>query len=708
MEQKRFGTFEAVFTPTILSILGVIMYLRLGWIVGQVGLYGALIIVVSSNIITLLTGLSIASITTNIRIGTGGAYSIISKSLGLEVGGAIGMPLYLSQAISVAFYITGFTECWVFIFPQHNFILVSIITWVVLLLISYNSAKLAFRLQYAVLLCIFLSLISIFLGKSYLSSSTVLLKGLHEVGFWNAFAIFFPAVTGILAGVSMSGELKEPQRSIPVGTLSAIIVSFVVYLALAFWYSVDASASELAGNTSIILGICRWRILVIAGIMGATLSSALSMFVASPRTLLALGKHKLIPFSSSFNHINKKGEPSVAILFTALLALVTISMGTLNTIAVILTMFFLITYGTLNISVFIEKIIGITSFRPSFRIPVIFSLLGGIGCFYAMFLINQVFSFTAIAVTVIIYIFLVRRQSRRQWPDVRKGFFLFIAEQAIKIASRLPYHPKIWKPNLLIPVDEAKDWVGNLELIKNITLPRGRVNFFCVNEGSAVDTNKHQAKDKDMAILLKPLEEEGLIVTASVIDADNFFSAAGTVMQALSGEALAPNLLFMKIGSDSQKDRNVKGLIEKAVSTNLGIILLRFHPKVGFGQNENINLWIRRGSPNINLAILIGLQLERNWEGNLRILQAVEDESQKPQALEYLNKLKRIMRLSKETEASVLVAPYEESLSCAPLAGINIFGIPLNYDIGLMRKVSEKINTSVLFLRDSKQEDALV
>ncbi|MFH0877258.1 MAG: amino acid permease, partial [Candidatus Omnitrophota bacterium] len=427
METKRFGTLEGVFTPTVLSILGVVMYLRLGWVVGQVGLARALGIIVASNIITLCTGLSVASITTNIRIGTGGAYSIISKSLGLEAGGAIGIPLYLSQAISVAFYIAGFTECWIAVFPHHNFILVAIATWAALLCISYLSAKFAFRLQFLIMGVIALSLVSALMGPKIAGQTLHFWQGVGQYNFWAVFAIFFPAVTGILAGVSMSGELKNPERSIPLGALSAILVTFVIYMALAFWFALVASPQDLAGNTSIMIDLGRWRSLVVAGIMGATLSSALSMFVASPRVLLALGKHRAIPFSSSFSHMNARGEPTPAILLTALISLLTLLLGTLNTIASILTIFFLITYGTLNISVFIEKITGIVSFRPTFKIPVIVSLIGGVGCVYVMFLINQFFSFIAIAVTVLIYVVLVRSRMRESLPDVRRGLFVFMA-----------------------------------------------------------------------------------------------------------------------------------------------------------------------------------------------------------------------------------------------------------------------------------------
>lgn len=476
MSEKRFGTFEGVFTPTFLSILGIIMYLRLGWVVGNVGLRNALIIVTISNLITLFTCLSVASITTNMRIGAGGAYSIISKSLGLEVGGAIGIPLYIAQAVSVAFYITGFSECWVSVFPGHIFIFVSLITWLLLLVISYTSARLAFRLQYAIIAIVVLSLVSFFLGKGSSADTGLFRAGVGTVDFWRVFAVFFPAVTGILAGLSMSGELKKPERNIPLGILSAVGISFVIYIALSFRFAYAASSQDLVNNTSIIIELGRWRFMIVAGIMGATLSSALSMFVASPRTLLALGKYRAIPLSSHFAQVNKRSEPTTAILVTALLSLCTIAIGTLDKIAGFLTMFFLITYGMLNFSVFIEKLIGIPSFRPRFKISWIFPLLGGIGCVFAMFLINAFFSTIAIVIIITVYTILIQRQLRENWPDVRKGFFIYIAEQAIKIASNLPYHPKIWKPNLLIPVSEPRNWVGILELIRAIAAPSGRVN----------------------------------------------------------------------------------------------------------------------------------------------------------------------------------------------------------------------------------------
>lgn len=710
---KRFSTFEGVFTPTFLSILGVVMYLRLGWVVGQVGLMGALVIIGLSNMVTLLTGLSISSITTNVRIGAGGAYALISKSLGLEVGGAIGIPLYLSQAISVAFYITGFTECWVWVFPQHNFILVSLILWLALLIISYLSAKLAFRLQYVVMVVIGLSLVSVFSKVHVPSQGIDLWHGMREVPFWGVFAIFFPAVTGILAGVSMSGELTEPERSIPRGALSAIVITAVIYFFLAVWFSRVGASSELVSNTTIIIDKARWKSFVIAGIMGATLSSALSMLVAAPRTLFALSRHRIVPLARFFNHMSPKGEPTPAILLTALISLVTLSLGTLNSIASVLTMFFLITYGTLNVAVFIEKGIGLVSFRPTFKIPLIFSFAGGLGCFYAMFLIDQFFSLIAIAATIGIYLFLLRRQTPKNWPDVRKGLFIFIGEQALKIARRLPYHPKIWKPNLLIPVGTPKEWTGLVDFIRAIAYPSGRVEFLKIMEESGAQGLDEAASRKkcleELALLSKPLCEEGILSSPIAVASCDLLQGASIVMETLKGSILPPNVFFVKIGETHEKDQMVRQLIEKAVIHDMGVMVLAYHPKIGFGQKSAINLWIRQGSPNVDLAVLTALQLEKNWDdSHIRLLQTVCQESEKAQSLDYLSRLKRIMRLPADVDTCVLVGSFEEQLAGAPVADINIFGMAQTCDLSWLKRIAEKVNTSVLLLRDSKQEDAIV
>lgn len=714
MPAKKFSMFEGVFTPTFLSILGVIMFLRLGWVVGNVGLLATLAIIVISNTITSCTALSMSSIVTNIKVGAGGAYSMIAKSLGLQVGGAIGSPLYISQALSVAFYVTGFTECWTSVFPNHSFILVNVIAWSVLFAISSISTKLAFRIQYIIMALIGLSIVSVFMAKSTIAPASLQMVGTGDVGFWPVLAVFFPAVTGILAGASMSGELEDPAKSIPFGTILAIGCSFVIYALIAWWFAGNIDKEHLVANTSIIIEVARWRWAVIAGIMGATISSALCMFVSAPRTLLALSKHKITPMHETFSKVNDKGEPLPAMLCTAVISFVTLFLGSLNSIATLLTMFFLITYAVINISVFIEQSIGIVSFRPQVKVSLWFPFIGGAGCLALMFLINPLFSIIAIVIIIAIYTVLLRRELRKHWPDVRKGIFVHIAEQAMIIAERLPYHPKIWKPNLFIPINDAEEFQPLNSFIRAIAYPRGRVSLFTAvtekvcelsSKGPCIDLR--QQRTDELKAMADPLKEDGLFVEAKVVDCVNENTAVKIGLQTMKGTVFPPNVVLLKLPKNERKDAIVCGLFDTAKTEKMGVIVLALHERLNLGHQKYINLWVRERSPNVDMAILIALQLVKNWEGEFRLIQVVDDEESVQGAKDYLAKLCRVLRLPKETESKVLVGQFKNVIESAPLADINIFGMADKINPQWMREVSKQIGTSALFLADSPHESAL-
>ena len=244
----KFGTFAGVFTPSILTILGVIMYLRLGWVVGEGGLIMTIGIILLAHIISISTGLSISSIATDKRIKTGGIYYILSRSLGLPMGGSIGITLFIGTALSIALYIVGFTENLISIAPQiGSFIgfedtinqvrLIGTIVIFTLVILAFISTSLVIKTQYFILGAIALSLISIalglFIGGGSEGSQVILSAASEESSFEDLFKVFFPAVTGFTAGVAMSGDLSNPKKAIPLGTMASIIVGFVVYILLA-------------------------------------------------------------------------------------------------------------------------------------------------------------------------------------------------------------------------------------------------------------------------------------------------------------------------------------------------------------------------------------------------------------------------------------------------------------------------------------------
>ena len=700
---SKFGTFAGVFTPDVLTILGVIMYLRLGWVVGNAGFLGAVAIILIAKSVTICTGLSMSSITTNIKIGAGGAYSIISKSLGLEAGGSIGIPLYIAQTLSAALYIIGFTEGWLLVFPDHNPIIISSIAWISLLTISYISAQFAIRIQYIIMAIIGLSLLSFFFTPAKPVSDFVLIGDFENANFWLVFAIFFPAVTGIMAGANMSGDLKKPRRSIPLGTMTSIGVTLIIYIGIAYVLSVVSTPEELRSNQMIMVDKAFWGPAIIAGIMGATLSSALGSMLGAPRILQALAKQKTIPFHKVFAAKTKRNEPRNAIILTGIVIEISLIVGSLDALATLITMFFLITYGMLNLVVFLEQSMKIISFRPTFKIPRFVSFFGAAGCIIIMFLINPVFSLVGIVTIISLYIWLGRKEMEPSWGDIRGGLFLVIAERASRIAAKFPRHQITWKPDLLLPIESPDLWSGPLLFIRNITYPSGSIFGFTIKDKALPETNESLKK------LLKPLKDQGIQINSAVLEDSDFLHGTKLVIQTLQGGAFRPNILFLTMGEDTRKDEAIKQLVDQAAEHELGTIILRQHPRVAYGMQKDINIWLRDKSPNWHLAMLITLQLQLNWEGKINLVTASSDKKDEKRLYNFLDSLSSQARLPSMTEFYVLIGNFKDTLLAAPRGDINIFGLaqddlPFNF----MRGVNELTGSSCIFVRDSGWESALV
>ena len=322
----KFGAFKGVFTPSILTILGVIMYLRFGWVVGHGGLIGAVAVVLLAHVISITTGLSVASIATNRTVKTGGDYYMISRSLGLPIGGAIGLALFFALAFSMSLYIIGFAESFLEVFGLENSMfnrrLVGSITCVAITGITFFSTSLALRLQYFVLAAIALSIASLFLGKpsTPLEGGAPLWFSEGSESFETVFAIFFPAVTGFTAGVAMSGDLKNPRRAIPIGTLGAIFFGMAMYLAIPVFLSLNVDVDTLKTDQMVWVKIARVPQLVVAGVFAATLSSALGSILGSPRYLQALAMDGVVPrfFGRGHGPLN---EPRIGTVVTFLIVL---------------------------------------------------------------------------------------------------------------------------------------------------------------------------------------------------------------------------------------------------------------------------------------------------------------------------------------------------------------------------------------------------
>jgi solute carrier family 12 sodium/potassium/chloride transporter 2 len=701
-QSLKFGTFGGVFTPDTLTILGVIMYLRLGWVVGNAGLLGALTIILLAKSITICTGLSMSSITTNIKIGAGGAYSIISKSLGIEAGGSVGIPFYISQTLSASLYIVGFTEGWLLLFPYHPPMVVAVSAWAVLITISAISTHFAIKFQYIIMAIIAISLVSFFASTVVPVQSITLIGNFEDASFWQVFAVFFPAVTGIMAGANLSGDLKNPRKSIPLGTLSAIGVTLIIYVLIAVFAAYLIPMDVLRSNQMAMVDYSRIHILVILGILAATFSSALGSIIGAPRILQALAEHKTVPFHKLFELKTKKNEPRNAFLFTSVIILVALIFGSLNALATLITLFFLITYGMLNLVVFLQQSMKIISFRPTFKIPQFVSFFGAVGCIFIMFLINPIFSIVAIIIIILLYIWLTKKGLSAEWGDIRGGMFLVLAEKASRVAAKFPRHQIAWKPDLLIPIEDPKIWGGPLFFIKNICYPSGSIFAFSVK--NEINGETKLSLDE----LMEPIKKEKILVNSTIIEDDKFLHGAKHVIQTLQGGALRPNTLFLTLGNDDAKNQVITDLTKYASDHDMGVMILKQHTRIAFGMQKDINIWLRDKSPNWHLAMLVTLQLQLNWNGKINLVTVAKNEGEKKNLQSFLERLSDQTRLPSLTEFHVVVGNFKEALVTSPRADINLFGIGKDLPFDFMREASELTKSSCLYVKDSGHESALV
>jgi amino acid transporter len=718
---NRFGTFGGVFVPTLLTILGVIMFLRTGWVVGNAGLGGAWLIIVISALITGSTGLSMSCFVTNIRVGKGGAFSMISQSLGLEVGGSIGIPLYLAQVLAVSMYVFGFREGWQWVFPEHEPLLVDLAVFAVIFLITFISAQLAVKVQYLVLTIIIAALGSV--AAAALTGS--MQHDLHlwgqfpgdqatafsGVGFWYVFAVFFPASTGIMAGANMSGELRDPKRNIPTGTMAAIGVSMLVYLALAYWLSRSASPEELVKNYTVMIDRAYYGPLVLAGLLAATFSSGLVSFVGAPRILQALAEHRIIPAGAWFAK-RTRGEPLNAIIVSAAIVLGALMLRDLNAIAPLITMFFLVTYAAINLIVLVEQSLGLLSFRPLLQIPRFVPFIGLIGCLTAMFIINSIMSAIAMALILSIYIMLLRRDLPTPFGDVRSGVVMAVAEWAAKRMRMMEgSQERVWKPHLLVPTDDAQDILGINRLVYALAHPSGSVKLLGINKGK-----RHKELRKSLKKAKEAFQEEGVFCAASTLSSPNYAKGVRQGMEALSGSIFPPNVLFLTLPTEKNLQKQLEEVIDEAEDLSLGVALFVHHPKSGLGRSRTINMWISDHGPewdiknrfdNLDMSLLLAYRLCKSWEGEMNMIVTVEDKSCSEKAKEFLGRLSEAARLPGNTTVMVADGDFGRFSSKAPRADINIFPLGDHLDAEFMLKMRDQTGSACLFTKDSGAESAL-
>ncbi len=548
----KLGMFAGVFTPSILTILGIILFLRLGFVIGSAGLWLALVIILLSCSISVLTSVSLAAIATNIKVQGGGVYYLISRTLGVEFGGAIGVVLFFAQSVSIAFYCMGFAEAVSGVLSAVVPVSAEVLAGgavVFLFFFAWLGADWATRFQFVVMAVLTAALISFFVGGFLHWDATTLAANLATpaVGgnFWFIFAIFFPAVTGFTQGVSMSGDLRDPGKSLVQGTFLAVGVSTIIYFAAAVTMAAAVPNEILLNDYGAMGQAAAIDWLIEAGVIAATLSSAMASFLGAPRILQSIAVDRIFPGLLPFAQgAGPGGNPRLAVMLSGVIAIGTLFLGNLNYVAAVVSMFFLISYGLLNYATFAEATAASPSFRPRFRFfNARLSLAGALGCLAAMVAIDIKSSLVAVAVLFAIHQYLKRTEGPIRWADSQYSYyFKRIRENLLSMADS-PEHPRGWRPCILAFCDDLERREVVLKFASWIEGGSGLTTAVRIVEGEG--TQALQSRDKSEDELRKFVEEHKLEMFVRVIAAPDFRVGVEALLQSFGVGKIRANMILL-------------------------------------------------------------------------------------------------------------------------------------------------------------------
>lgn len=603
--KNKFGAFSGVFTPSILTILGVIMYMRMGWVVGNAGLVGTLIIVVIAHVISVSTGLSLSSIATDKKVGAGGIYYILSRSMGIPIGGAIGITLYIGTAFSIALYLIGFAESFNGYFGFDTSInglrISGSVGLFVLTAIALISTSVALKTQFFILAAIIISLVSIGFGSHEFTPQTVaLFSSEKSVPLEVVFAIFFPAVTGFTAGVAMSGDLKDPKKSLPIGTIAAIAVGFVIYIGLAFFLSYYIDSETLRSDYNIIIKIALWSPAVVAGIWGATLSSALGGILGGPRILQAMSIDKVTPklFGKGKGENN---EPVNALILVFVIAQAGILIGELDVIARVVSMFYLAAYGFINLSFFLESWAN-PDFQPTFKVNRWFGLLGFLASFGIMFKLDMLAMFAAIVVIMSIYLLIQRKQLALETGDVWQSVWENIVSKGLKKLDTKENDTRAnWNPNIILFSGESRHRNYLLHLSHTIAGRTGIVTNFKL----IVDKDNSKPFKKSEQVIKENYFKD-LGIFSRQVKVDNIFKGIENIATTFGFSGVEPNTIMMGWPRKLNKSNDYASMTQTLLHLDYNLLYLDFDQKTKFGTKTSVDLWWR-DTDNKNAEMMLNI-----------------------------------------------------------------------------------------------------
>ncbi|XP_041643892.1 solute carrier family 12 member 2 [Cheilinus undulatus] len=602
----KFGWVKGVLIRCMLNIWGVMLFIRMSWIVGQAGIGLTIAIILMATLVTTITGLSTSAIATNGFVRGGGAYYLISRSLGPEFGGSIGLIFAFANAVAVAMYVVGFAETVVEMLNDvdalmtdelNDIRIVGTLTVILLLGISVAGMEWEAKAQIVLLVILLLAIANYFIGtfmpteskepKGFFGYNTaIFLENLgpdfrDDETFFSVFAIFFPAATGILAGANISGDLTDPQSAIPKGTLLAILITGITYVGVAIstgacivrdatgdhndTVSDTVNCTDAACTLGYDFSICKeggcqyglmndfqvmslvsaFGPLISAGIFSATLSSALASLVSAPKVFQALCKDNIYPGLGVFaKGYGKNNEPLRGYVLTFCIGLAFILIAELNIIAPIISNFFLASYALINFSVFHASLANSPGWRPSFKYYNMWvSLAGAILCCVVMFVINWWAALVTLLIVLALYIYVSYKKPDVNWGSSTQALIYNQALTHCLNLTGVEDHVKNFRPQCLVLVGYPNSRPALVQLVHSFTKNVGLM--VCAHVKTVTRRPNFKELSQDHARCQRWLNKKRIKAFYTPVYSDSLRHGAQFLMQAVGLGRLRPNTLVM-------------------------------------------------------------------------------------------------------------------------------------------------------------------
>lgn len=520
---KKVGTFAGVFCPVVLSMFSALIFIRMGYLVGNAGLLVTLAQFGLAYLIVIFTVTSICAISTNGAVEGGGVYFMISRTLGPEFGGAIGTLFFFANVASSALCVSACTEALVENFGTNGYLLngkpgIPDSWWYLFmyrtilnaigLCVTLAGAALFARTSLAIfvtmLVCLGSAFISFFttspgqitipdtntlvgnitMGNYTGLSKATLLENLYPeygrdytttdgdmVDFASVFGVLFTGVTGVMAGANMSGELKNPGRSIPKGTLTALLFTAISYAALSLLTASTCSRFLLQNNYVYLLPINFWPPFIAVGMLMATFSAGLSNLIGASRVLEALAKDNIFGVLLRPMVPSRSGNPIVAVLVSWLLVQIGIMTGSLNAIAQVNSVLFMTSYFAINLACLGLDLASAPNFRPSFKqFSWVTSLLGLFGCAALVFALRPALAaaaaFAAASLLLALH-FWSPTTADPKWGSLSQALIFHQVRKYLLLLDPRREHVKFWRPQMLLLISSPRQSAPLIDFVND-------------------------------------------------------------------------------------------------------------------------------------------------------------------------------------------------------------------------------------------------